>query len=131
MLGHISLGVADLGRSGAFYDALLAPLGVVRVWGSPRGIGYGPAGGNDRLAIFPQPDASGPLAAGAGFHLALDAPSRAAVDLAYAGAMATGARCEGPPGLRERYSPTYYAAFVRDPDGHKLEIVHQHPAPGP
>jgi catechol 2,3-dioxygenase-like lactoylglutathione lyase family enzyme len=113
MLSHLSLGVTDLARSGAFYDAVLAPLGVVRVWSSPRGLGYGPPGANDRLALFPHPGAT--VAAGPGFHLALGACSRADVDRFHEAALAHGGTCEGPPGPRGDYSPTYYAAFVRDP----------------
>lgn len=96
----------------------------MRLWDSPRGLGYGLPGGGEKLNLFPQEDVA-ELAAGPGFHLAFDAPDRAAVDAAYAGAMANEGTCEGPPGLRQPYGPTYYAAFVRDPDGHKLEVVHQ------
>lgn len=90
MLGHLSLGVRDLERAGAFYDAALAPLGVVRVWSSTRALGYGLPGGNDRLALFHQPDAEGPLAAGPGFHLAFSAPSPEAVADFHAAALAHG-----------------------------------------
>lgn len=124
MLSHLSLGVRDLAHSGAFYDAVLAALGYARVWGSPTGIGYGVAGGNDKLALFPRPGEDG-LAAGGGFHLAFTAPSPAAVDAFHAAALAHGGLCTGPPGPRPHYGPSYYAAFVRDPDGHKLEAVHQ------
>ncbi len=123
MLGHISLGVSDLTRSGQFYDAVFGPLGVVRLWGSPTGYGYGPPGENDRFAIFPQ--SPGDLAAGPGFHLAFSAESHLAVDAFHAAALANGGADEGRPGLREHYGPTYYAAFARDPDGHKLEVVCQ------
>ncbi len=125
MLSHLSLGVRDLDRAQAFYDATLAPLGVVRVWRSGRGIGYGPPGGEDRLALFEVRDPRRPLAAGDGFHLAFAAPDQVAVDASHAAALAGGGRDEGAPGLRPHYGPTYYAGFVRDPDGHKLEIVHQ------
>ncbi|MCA9540644.1 MAG: VOC family protein [Myxococcales bacterium] len=125
LLGHISLGVRDLNRSQAFYDAALAPLGAARLWNFKRGIGYGPPGGNDQLALFEHPDATTSLAAGPGFHLALPAPDRAAVDAFHAAALAHGGTDAGPPGLRPHYGPTYYAAFVHDPDGHKLEAVHQ------
>lgn len=124
MLSHLSLGIRDRDRSAAFYDALLAPLGFVRVWTIDNGLGYGAPGGPDRLALFVQAEGP-PLAAGPGFHLALAAPSRDAVAAAHAGGLAHGGRCVGPPGLRARYSPTYWAAFLRDPDGHKLEVVHQ------
>lgn len=123
MLSHLSLGVADLAKAGAFYDAVLAALGYVRVWSNPDGIGYGTAGGNDKLALFPRPGPASPPATG--FHLAFEAPSQAAVDAFHAAALRLGGRDEGLPGPRLHYSPTYYAAFVTDPDGYKLEAVHQ------
>lgn len=122
MLGHLSLGVRNLPAAAEFYDALLEPVGFVRVWTEPRGLGYGPPGGNDKLAIFERHDAS---PAGPGFHLAFNAPSRAAVDAAYAAAMSRGGRDAGPPGPRPNYGPKYYAAFLYDPEGWKLEVVHQ------
>ncbi len=123
MLSHLSFGVADLAKAGAFYDAVLRPLGHVRVWEGEHGIGYGPPGGNDKLALFAQDGRVSPP--GAGFHLALAAPSRAAVDAFHAEALRLGGRDDGAPGPRPDYSPTYYAAFVFDLDGHKLEAVHQ------
>lgn len=123
MLSHLSFGVADLARAGAFYDAVLKPLGYVRVWSNRDGIGYGAAGGNDRLALFPQP--APPTPPGPGFHLALVAPTRDAVDAFHAAALRLGGLDDGAPGPRPDYSPSYYAAFVIDPDGYKLEAVHQ------
>jgi catechol 2,3-dioxygenase-like lactoylglutathione lyase family enzyme len=123
MLSHISLGVRNLERTQAFYDAALAPLGFVRLWRTARGIGYGPPNpnGDEKLALFLKAEADGPLAAGPGFHLALMAPSAEAVDAFHAAAVASGGRDDGRPGLRPQYGETYYAAFVIDPDGHKLE----------
>ena len=123
MLGHLSFGVHDLARAAAFYDAILAPLGYVRVWTSPHAVGFGAPGGGDKLALFARPDVV--VAPGPGFHLAFDAPSRAAVDGFHVAALAAGAVDEGKPGVRLHYSASYYAAFVRDPDGYKLEAVHQ------
>jgi catechol 2,3-dioxygenase-like lactoylglutathione lyase family enzyme len=126
MLGHLSFGVSDLQRAIAFYDAVLAPIGFVRVWTSEKQAGYGPPGGGDKLALKLQ---SGPVVPpGPGFHLAFDAKSHEVVDAFHAAALATGGTDEGAPGLRPHYGPTYYAAFVRDPDGHKLEAVHQQKA---
>jgi catechol 2,3-dioxygenase-like lactoylglutathione lyase family enzyme len=123
MLGHLSFGVADLPRAIAFYDAVLAPLGYVRVWTIEQQAGYGPPGGGDKLALKLQ---SGPVVPpGPGFHLAFVAPSRAAVDRFHGEALRAGGRDEGAPGPRPHYGATYYAAFVRDPDGHKLEAVFQ------
>ncbi|HVZ33598.1 MAG TPA: VOC family protein [Polyangiaceae bacterium] len=127
MLGHLSLGVRDLDRSQVFYDAALAPLGCVRLWRVARGLGYGPPNpeGNERLALFLQTEGTSSLAAGPGFHLALTAPDSAAVDAFHRAALAAGGRDEGGPGPRPHYGQKYYAAFVRDPDGHKLEAVYQ------
>lgn len=127
MLGHVSFGVSNIERSRAFYDAALAPLGYVRIWGDEHGLGYGPPNpeGNEKLALFLMEQSAAPLAAGPGFHLALTAPSENAVDQFHAAALAMGGRDDGGPGLRPHYGHTYYAAFVFDPDGHKLEAVHK------
>jgi catechol 2,3-dioxygenase-like lactoylglutathione lyase family enzyme len=122
MLSHLSLGVQDLARATAFYIRALAPLGYVCVWSNPRGSGFGEPGGEDRLALFAK---SGARAPGDGFHLCFVAPTRESVDAFHAAAIAGGATDIGAPGLRPHYSPTYYAAFVIDPDGHKLEALHQ------
>jgi catechol 2,3-dioxygenase-like lactoylglutathione lyase family enzyme len=123
MFDHLSLGVADLDRAVAFYDAALGALGQVRLWRTARAAGYGPEGftGEAPLAVIQHgADARAP---GPGFHLALAARSREAVDRFHAAALATGGVDEGLPGIREHYDPGYYAAFVRDPDGHRLEAV--------
>ncbi|MDV4156895.1 MULTISPECIES: VOC family protein [Rhizobium] len=127
MLHHASLGVSDIERSAAFYDAALAALGYIRVWDDIRpgqtgqAIGYGLPGGGDKLAIKHRPD--GQRAPGPGFHLAFAAPNRQAVDQFYAAAIAQGGGDNGRPGLRSHYGEHYYAAFVMDPDGHALEAV--------
>lgn len=121
MLDHISLSVSDLPRSAAFYDAVLAPLGCVRVWSFPDAVGYGRPGGGDKLALKArQPAVTAPSP---GFHLALTAPDEAAVDAFHAAALGAGGIDNGAPGLRPRYGPGYYAAFVLDPDGYFLEAV--------
>jgi catechol 2,3-dioxygenase-like lactoylglutathione lyase family enzyme len=124
MLSHISLGVGDLAEAGNFYDPVMAALGLVRVWSHESGIGYGPAGGQDGLALFPVADPHPP---GPGFHLAFAAPDRASVDAFHAAALAGGGRDQGAPGLRPHYGADYYAAFVLDPEGHRLEAVCQGP----
>ena len=126
-LHHVSLGVRDLAVSLRFYDAVLAPVELVRVWsdlrpGQPnQAVGYGPAGAGDLLALKERPDAL--VTAGTGFHLAFAARNRTAVDAFHAAALAHGGACSGPPGLRPAYGEHYYAAFVTDPDGHRLEAV--------
>ncbi len=123
MIGHLSFGVGDLARAAEFYELILAPLGYVQVWSNHRGVGFGEKGGGDKLALFVRLDAT--PAPGPGFHLAFTAPSREAVDLFHAAALRAGGRDCGAPGPRPQYGSTYYAAFVLDPDGYKLEAVHQ------
>jgi catechol 2,3-dioxygenase-like lactoylglutathione lyase family enzyme len=127
MLGHLSFGVSDLERAISFYDAAMAPLGLVRVWTSADAAGYGPPGRGDLLAVKKRAGAAPP---GAGFHLAFNAASHAVVNEFHAAALAAGARDNGAPGLRPHYGPSYYAAFVIDPEGYPLEAVCQEPAGG-
>ena len=122
MLHHISLPVSDLSAAGALYTAALAALGYRVVARSPGYVGFGVAEDEDSLALTARKPA---LAAGPGFHLAFAAPNRAAVDAFHAAALANGAQDNGPPGLRPHYGATYYAAFVIDLDGHRLEAVHK------
>jgi catechol 2,3-dioxygenase-like lactoylglutathione lyase family enzyme len=122
MLGHLSIGVRDLDRAGRFYDAVMAHVDWVRLWGDPDGIGYGPAGGNDRLAVFLNAEGHPP---GPGFHLCFNAPNQSAVDAFHEAALANGGTDDGLPGLRPHFGPDYYAAFVFDPEGWKLEVLHK------
>ena len=121
LLHHISFGVSNLQAMAAFYDAVLAPLGQVRVWDGPRSVGYGLPGQGDKLLLNLREDGVHPP--GAGFHLAFAAPSREAVDRFHAAALAHGGTDNGAPGLREHYGPDYYAAFVIDPEGWRIEAV--------
>jgi catechol 2,3-dioxygenase-like lactoylglutathione lyase family enzyme len=121
MISHISLGVVDLARAVVFYDTVLAPLGYARLWKTQRGAGYGVSGHNEPFAIFEVGDEASPP--GRGWHLALTAPTRGAVEGFHRAALSCGAVDEGPPGLRPQYGADYYAAFVRDLDGYKLEAV--------
>jgi catechol 2,3-dioxygenase-like lactoylglutathione lyase family enzyme len=123
MLGHMSFGVKNLARSAAFYDQILAPLGYVRVWTKPNAVGFGEEGQGDKLALFAKPGEA--AAPGPGFHLAFTAPSREAVDAFHTAALRAGGTDCGRPGIRPHYGATYYAAFVLDPDGYKLEAVRQ------
>ncbi len=120
MLDHISFGVGNLARAARFYDAALLPLGIVRVWTVATAVGYGEPGQGDRLALKERVDAVRP---GPGFHVAFAAPDEVAVDAFYAAALSFGGTDAGPPGLRPHYGQHYYAAFVIDPDGHRVEAV--------
>ena len=128
MLHHLSFGVSNLERSAAFYDAVLAALGYVRVWTDATAVGYGLAGGDDKFAI--KLNANGAVAPGPGFHVAFAAPSRDAVGRFHAAALNHGGKDNGAPSLRLQYGEHYYAAFVIDPDGHRIEAVINDAAPG-
>ncbi len=120
MLGHISFAVSDLPRSKAFYDRILEALGHVCVYEDARVVGYGRAGqSQDQLLLIARSAPVQPPSEG--FHLAFDAYSCGAVDRFHAAGPAAGGADNGPPGLRPHYGPTYYAAFLIDPDGYRLE----------
>jgi catechol 2,3-dioxygenase-like lactoylglutathione lyase family enzyme len=122
MIDHLSLGVSDLARAAVFYDAVLAPLGYVRLFSMARAVGYGTPGAKDEaFAILAAGD--GARAPGAGCHVALVAADRESVDAFHAAALRMGAVDEGAPGLRPQHGVGYYAAFVRDLDGYRLEAV--------
>jgi catechol 2,3-dioxygenase-like lactoylglutathione lyase family enzyme len=123
VLAHLSFGVESLERATAFYEKVLAPLGYARVWASDAAVGFGERGGADRFALFARPGQT--VAPGPGFHLAFRAPSQSAVDAFHAAAIAAGGKDAGAPGLRPHYGASYYAAFVIDLDGYKLEAKHE------
>ena len=123
MLDHIGVGASDFDTSRRFYDAALAALGMgvvmevtVEESGSYHGVGYG----QDGKPVF---WVSSGGARGPGIHVAFAASSRAQVDAFYAAGMAAGGRDNGPPGLRLHYHPSYYGAFLFDPDGINVEAV--------
>ena len=120
MLHHLSLGVTDLARAIAFYDGVLAALGQQRLWRDARGAGYGAAGESDRLALK---QVQGRPGDHPGCHVAFAASQPRAVQAFHAAALSLGGSDDGAPGLRPQYGAHYYAAFVRDPDGHRLEAV--------
>jgi len=118
MISHVSIGVKDVAAAGRFYDAALAPLGYKRLYDSAEALGYG--GTSPELWVM---RAERPVAADAasGLHFCLDAPTRAAVDGFYAAAVKAGGHDNGKPGVRKDYGENYYAAFVTDPEGYRLE----------
>lgn len=121
MLHHLSIAVSDLDRSSAFYDAVLAALGYLRVWTQADAVGYGIRGNDDLFAIKHSPvELKVP---GTGFHLAFAAHSRAAVEDFHRAALKYGGEDNGEPGLRPAYGHHYFAAFVFDPDGYRIEAV--------
>ncbi|NVN13028.1 VOC family protein [Nguyenibacter vanlangensis] len=124
MFSHITIGVSDVGRAALFYDAFLAPLGITRVWTAEDGTFACWRKGHDGPALFVcRPFDDRPAAPGNGWMCALNAESRDAVHAAWDAAMAFGGTDEGAPGPRPHYGPTYFGAYVRDPDGNKLYVV--------
>lgn len=123
MFDHVKFGVRDYAVSKAFYLQALAPIGVSVVGeGEPS---YGAelsAGGESSLCLFETTETPAHL------HIAFVAPRREQVDAFHRAALAAGGRDNGPPGLRPKYHPNYYAAFVIDPDGHNIEMVCHAPA---
>lgn len=118
MFDHLSIGVADIARSRAFYDAALAPLGLKRLSDSTDSLGYGAGAIGLWVLAAARPVPADPQS---GLHICLSAPSRAAVDRFHAAALSSGGSDNGAPGLRADYGAGYYAAFVVDPDGYRLE----------
>ena len=117
MIVHVGFEVADLARSGRFYDAVFHALGARRMFESDRAIAYGRD--HEQFWIVargrtPQP--------GYG-HVALAAAGRAAVHGGYEAGLANGGSDDGPPAMRPQYGPMYYAAYLLDPDGLRLELV--------
>jgi catechol 2,3-dioxygenase-like lactoylglutathione lyase family enzyme len=126
MIDHTGIGVADVARSAAFYDAALSALGLRRVGLLPPGDGADAVGYGVEYPVF-WIDRFHPHSVKQ--HTAFKARSRAEVDAFHAAALKAGGRDNGPPGLRDSagYPPGYYAAFVLDPDGNNMEAVFREP----
>ena len=121
---YLTLGTNDLPRAARFYDAALAPLGMIRRATEATEVGYGlPEDRRTRLWVTLPFDGK-PATVGNGTMPALVAPNQQAVRDFHAAALAHGGTDEGAPGLRP-YGPAFFAAFVRDPDGNKLSAVHE------
>jgi catechol 2,3-dioxygenase-like lactoylglutathione lyase family enzyme len=123
-IDHVSIGVSNMKRSKAFYDAALEPIGMkpiypVEMQGQLVGVGYGEV---QQPTFWIQLPINGqPASMGNGAHIAFRAASRAEVDAFFLAALDQGGVEDGRPGLRTEYHPDYYGAFVRDPDGNKIE----------
>lgn len=120
MIHHVSLGVNDLERARAFYDAVMPEIGLRFIKQSERIIGYGLT---DVMFSLEKPQNGGKATAGNGTHIAFRAGARNVVETCHRKGIEAGGQCAGPPGLRNQYDAHYYAAFLTDPDGNKIEIV--------
>jgi catechol 2,3-dioxygenase-like lactoylglutathione lyase family enzyme len=123
MLAHVSIGVKDIVRSKRFYDEALRPLGYrcVRAARTMQGYGYGADSIFFWIMSAPHPVEAD---AASGLHFCFAAPMQAAVDAFHTAALRAGGRDNGAPGLRPIYAADYYAAFVIDPDGYRIEAYH-------
>ncbi|MBN3788467.1 VOC family protein [Burkholderia sp. Ac-20353] len=124
LLDHVSIGVPDIQAARPFYDAVMAALGACKVYDRPNALGYGErCNANDTastfLAVYQDPAEIGTNKR----HWCFKAPSRAHVDAFFEAGMSTGGRSDGDPGLRPHYHSDYYAAFLVDPAGNRVEAV--------
>jgi catechol 2,3-dioxygenase-like lactoylglutathione lyase family enzyme len=120
MIDHVSVGVSDLERSGRFYEAALAPLGLSRLVTRPASIGFGKSYPEFWINLRA---GMNPVDSGSGNHICLRAKSAAEVDAFHGAALNAGGSSDGAPGLRPHERVKYYAAFVTDPDGNRIEAV--------
>jgi catechol 2,3-dioxygenase-like lactoylglutathione lyase family enzyme len=120
MIDHVSIPVSNLAVAARFYETVLATLGYARLETRPATVAFGKRYSefwiNHRADIQPRPDNSG-------VHVALRAASREMVDAFHAAALAAGGASDGVPGPRPQHGDGYYAAYIRDPDGNRVEAV--------
>jgi catechol 2,3-dioxygenase-like lactoylglutathione lyase family enzyme len=118
MIDHVSIGVRDLAVARRFYDAALAPLGYTCLFSADGSLGYG----RDAPAFWVSESAHPvPADPRSGLHVCFAAPSRASVDAFHAAGLGAAGHDNGKPGLRPDYGAAYYAAFLTDPDGYRVE----------
>jgi len=120
MIDHVSVGVADLDRAARFYEQALAPLGLSRLVSRPATIGFGKSYPEFWINLRPSMPR---VALESGAHVCLRAKTTDVVDAFHAAALAAGGVSDGAPGLRPHDRVRYYATFVLDPDGNRIEAV--------
>ena len=118
MINHVSIGVRDLARAKRFYEAALQPLGYRCLSEASGALGFG----RDAVAFWVSV-VERPVVADkdSGLHFCFNAPTRSSVNAFHAAALGAGGGDNGKPGVRAEYDPDYYAAFVIDPDGYRIE----------
>ena len=118
MIDHLSIGVRDIAKTGKFYDAALKPLGYTCISPGDTSLGYGQKTASFWIVASPRPV---PADLQSGLHICFKAPSRKSVDAFHKAALTAGGRDNGGPGFRADYGSNYYAAFIIDPDGYRIE----------
>src|SRR5262252_7682580 len=120
MIDHVSIAVRDLDRAAAFYEAVLSRIGYALLEVRAKTVGFGKRYPEFWLNLRPAMYA---IAEDCGVHVCLRVPTAAAVETFHAAALAAGGASDGAPGLRPHHGEGYYAAFIRDPDGNRIEAV--------
>jgi catechol 2,3-dioxygenase-like lactoylglutathione lyase family enzyme len=120
MIDHVSVGVGNLERAARFYELTLAPLGLTRLVTRTATVGFGKS--YPEFWINLRADMT-QVAPDSGVHICLRAKSTGEIDAFHAAALNAGGQSDGGPGLRPHDRVRYYAAFIRDPDGNRIEAV--------
>jgi catechol 2,3-dioxygenase-like lactoylglutathione lyase family enzyme len=120
MIDHISIGVSDLERSTRFYEVTLARLGLAKLVTRPATVGFGKRYPEFWINLRP---GMSPVVPESGCHICLRAKSESEIDAFHDAALGAGGESDGAPGLRPHDRVRYYAAFIRDPDGNRIEAV--------
>lgn len=124
LLDHVSISVPDIEMARPFYDAIMAALGARKVYDRPNALGYGErCYADDTASTFLAVYLDSAEIGNNKRHWCFKAPSREHVDAFFQAGMSAGGRSDGDPGLRSHYHPTYYAAFLVDPAGNRVEAV--------
>ena len=120
MIDHISISSSDLARSTAFYEAVLSTIGFDKLVERENTVGFGKKYPEFWLNYRPH---TANVATNTGVHIALRTKGKESVDRFFQTALQSGAQSDGAPGFRTEYNESYYAAFIRDPDGNRIEVV--------
>ena len=120
MIDHVSVAVRDLGQATRFYEALLGAIGYEKLVVRPHTVGFGKSYPEFWVNLR---SAMTPVAGDSGAHVALRVRTTELVEAFHRAALAAGGSCDGAPGLRPQHGEGYYAAFIRDPDGNRIEAV--------
>ena len=121
MFSHVTIGTRDPAKAAEFYDEVLGTLGIEPLFKIEGVVAYGEPTGAKTFLL--RPFDGGAPAPGNGWHAAYLAETHAQVDAFHAKALELGGTCEGPPGPRPHFHPNYYGAYVRDPEGNKIQAV--------